>query len=494
MALRADRMAASKGSGVAAAVQVAKTEMSLANNCRLSDEQREAVRHVCGSAQIAAVVGLAGAGKSTMLGAAREAWESGSGSRRVFGAALAGKAAEGLEQSAGIPSRTLASWELSWKRGHDLLKRGDVFVIDEAGMVSSAQLAHFVAAVDQAGAKLVLVGDPEQLQPINAGAAFRAIADRVGFIELEGVRRQAEAWQRQASVDFGRNRTPEGLAAYAEHGAVRFEADREQARAAIVRDVVQDMVANPESSRIVLAHRRVDVRALNEAIRAARQEQGELANETAFMTTDGERPFAIGDRLVFLENDRKLGVKNGMLGTIEHAEEGALRVRLDPSEGKGPGRLVEVDAESYRAVDHGYATTIHKSQGATVDRAFVLASDSMDRHLAYVGMTRHRTAVTLYAARDEFGDLAALSDRLGRSNAKETTLDYERAGYAERRGLRGSGLAPESEIVVRDVVRASPSWRPGAGAGRGGEYAAAPGAPGPGRFAEGQSQEGAGRE
>ena len=455
MALRADRMAASKGSAVAAAVQAARTEMSLANTSRLSDEQREAVRHVCGSAQIAAVVGLAGAGKSTMLAAAREAWESGSGERRVLGAALAGKAAEGLEQSAGIPSRTLASWELSWKRGHDLLKRGDVFVIDEAGMVSSAQLARFVAAVDQAGAKLVLVGDPEQLQPINAGAAFRAIADRVGFIELEGVRRQAQAWQRQASVDFGRNRTAEGLAAYAEHGAVRFEPDREQARAAIVRDVVQDMAANTGSSRIVLAHRRVDVRALNDDVRDARREQGELTNEAAFMTNDGERQFAVGDRLVFLENDRKLGVKNGMLGTVERAEEGVLRVRLDPSEGKGPGRLVEVEAESYRAVDHGYATTIHKSQGATVDRAFVLASESMDRHLAYVGMTRHRTAVTLYAARDEFRDLAALSDRLSRSNAKETTLDYERAGYAERRGLRG--LVPESEIVVRDIARASPT-------------------------------------
>jgi hypothetical protein len=117
--------------------------------------------------------------------------------------------------------------------------------------------------------------------------------------------------------------------------------------------------------------------------------------------------------------------------------------------------LVEVDAESYRAVDHGYATTIHKSQGATVDRAFVLASESMDRHLAYVGITRHRAAVTLYAARDEFRDLTALSNRLGRSNAKETTLDYERAGYAERRGLHG--LVPESEIVVRDVARASPT-------------------------------------
>ena len=178
----------------------------------------------------------------------------------------------------------------------------------------------------------------------------------------------------------------------------------------------------------------------------------------------GSGSFAAGDRLVFLENDRKLGVKNGMLGTVEQAEEGALRVRLDPSEGKDPGRLVEVDAESYRAVDHGYATTIHKSQGATVDRAFVLASESMDRHLAYVGMTRHRTAVTLYAARDEFRDLAALSDRLSRSNAKETTLGLRAGRVTPSAGVCAHGLVPESEIVVRDVERASPTAaRPRAG-------------------------------
>jgi Ti-type conjugative transfer relaxase TraA len=453
MAERAERMAAPHAGMLGSAAQRLLTEACLATHRTLSDEQREAVRHVTGPERIAAVVGLAGAGKSTMLAAAQTAWNGDGTLRRVYGAALAGKAAEGLEQSSGIPSRTLASWELSWKRGHDVLQRGDVFVIDEAGMVSSAQLARFVAAVDQAGAKLVLVGDPEQLQPINAGAAFRAIADRVGFIELEGVRRQGEDWQRQASVDFGRNRTAEGLAAYDAHGAVRFAEDRDQARAAIVRDVMADRAAHPESSRIVLAHRRTDVRALNDDIRTARQAEGALTDEVAFLTTDGERRFAAGDRLVFLENDRTLGVKNGMLGTVERADEGALRVRLDPTEGNGPSRLVEVDAESYRAVDHGYATTIHKSQGATVDRAFVLASDSMDRHLAYVGMTRHRTAVTLYAAKDEFRDLAALSDRLSRSNAKETTLDYERAGYAERRGLHG--LVPESEIVVRGVERAS---------------------------------------
>jgi stress response protein SCP2 len=179
-----------------------------------------------------------------------------------------------------------------------------------------------------------------------------------------------------------------------------------------------------------LAHRRVDVQGLNEAIRAARQDRGELAGEIVYRTTEGARAFAPGDRIMFRENNRELGVKNGMLGTVERAEAGHLSVQLDNAAGAGRGRVVSVSMADYAAVDHGYATTIHKSQGATVDRAFVLASGTMDRHLTYVAMTRHRDGVTLYAGRDEFSDIGALSARLSRSQAKETTLDY-----AERRGF-----------------------------------------------------------
>ncbi|NKM16252.1 AAA family ATPase, partial [Rhizobium laguerreae] len=100
---------------------------------KLDAEQVNAISHITGDSGIAAVVGLAGAGKSTLLAAARVAWEH--DGRRVIGAALAGKAAEGLEDSSGISSRTLTSWELIWANGHETLHRGDVLVIDEAGMV-----------------------------------------------------------------------------------------------------------------------------------------------------------------------------------------------------------------------------------------------------------------------------------------------------------------------------------------------------------------------
>ncbi|NTJ51379.1 Ti-type conjugative transfer relaxase TraA [Agrobacterium rhizogenes] len=396
----------------------------------LSDEQRRAIEHITGPQRIAAVVGYAGAGKSTMLAAAREAWEA--QGYQVHGAALSGKAAEGLEESSGIQSRTLASWSRGWENPHSgdryAIGRGDVFVIDEAGMVGSRQLARFVGEAEARGAKIVLVGDHEQLQAIGAGAPFRAIAEQIGHVELSEIRRQRVDWQRDASVAFATHRTAEGLAAYQERGDIRFSESREEASGEIVRDYLADRQQRPDGTRVAMAHRRADVRAINAGIRAALQERGELAKgyepgdshglsggendqghlgrALTFQTNDGSREFAPGDRIVFLENNRDLGVKNGMLGTVEGVDAGRPGVgpmivaRLD---GRG-GESVRIPMDIYQAVDHGYATTIHKNQGATVDRAFVLASGTMDRHLTYVAMTRHRDGAQLYAAQDEFTD------------------------------------------------------------------------------------------
>ncbi|MBB4000497.1 Ti-type conjugative transfer relaxase TraA [Aureimonas pseudogalii] len=424
----------------------AAVERAMAARPMLADEQREAIRHVTGEGRLAAVIGRAGTGKSTMLNSAREAWED--AGYRVHGAALAGKAAEELQGASGIPSRTLASCEHGWGRDRDRLGRGDILVIDEAGMVSSKQMARFVAEAERSGAKLVLVGDPQQLQPIGAGAAFRSIAERTGFADLEEIRRQREPWQREASQDFARHRIGAGLQAYDDRGAVRFEGTREAARTQLVRDVLQDRTERPEGSRLVLTYRNSDVRQLNEAIRGEIQSRGSLTDELRYPTNEGERRFAVGDRLLFLENDRELGVKNGMLGTVTAVEPGLIRTRLD-----GVGRDVEtprtvtIPTDRYQSFDHGYATTVHKSQGATVDRAFVLATPGMDSHLAYVAMTRHRDEARLYAGRDDFRDMKSLRDQLSIARGKETTMDYlktpaERqaavvAVFAERRGMDG---------------------------------------------------------
>ena len=364
----------------------------------LSDEQVSAIRHILAPNQLSAVVGLAGAGKSTLLSVAREAWEQ--QGYRVHGAALAGKAADSLQSASGIPSRTLASLEASWKSGFEPVSVGDVVVIDEAGMVGTRQLARVADQLRMRGCKLVLVGDPDQLQPIQAGTPFRDIVEANGAARLTEILRQSSAWQRDASRDLANGQTAQALQRYADHGAVHESPDRDQAIAALVRDYIADRQKHgANSSRLALAHRRVDVHAINQAIKSAIATQGEVTDEALFDTDHGPRAFATGDRILFTRNDHTLGVRNGMLGTVKTVGESQLSVELDPNE-EGWRRNLTFKPKNFPAIDHGFAVSIHRSQGCTVDRSFVLSSRTLDRNLTYVALTRHKEKSGFYSAPD----------------------------------------------------------------------------------------------
>ncbi len=415
------------------------------SGAELSAEQRKAVRHFASDKQLSCVIGVAGAGKSTILAAAREAWEA--NGQRVFGAALAGKAAKGLEQSSGIKSRTLASMELAWQNDLHQLRQGDVLVIDEAGMIGSRQLGRFISEAKAKGAKLVLVGDAEQLQPIEAGAPFKAITERIQPATLHEVHRQNADWQKQASKYFALGNTKDALSAYIQRGGLEKSETNEEAIAALASDYLNDMWGkDADSSLLALAHRKADVKAINQTIRQVRKEAGELERCVSYQTTHGKREFAAGDRLVFTRNDRGSGVKNGMFGSVLAADKNTLTVQLDDKQ-CGEIQTCKVDIREYADIEHGYATTIHKSQGATVDRSFVLASNSMDRHLTYVAMTRHKKGVSLYASDEEFADTAKMVASLSRQRQKQSTLDFvdgpsidlERKAFMEKRRSQSPG-------------------------------------------------------
>lgn len=422
-------------------VREAVLQATFARHARLSDEQRTAIEHVAGATRIAAVIGRAGAGKTTMMKAAREAWET--AGYRVVGGALAGKAAEGLEKEAGIVSRTLSSWELRWNQGRNQLDDRCVFVLDEAGMVSSRQMALFVETVTKAGAKLVLVGDPEQLQPIEAGAAFRAIANRIGHAELETIYRQRQQWMRDASLDLARGNVRKAVDAYTAHGRMIGMRLKDEAVESLI--AAWDRDYDPSKTSLILAHLRRDVRMLNDMARAKLVERGVVADGFAFKTEDGTRMFAAGDQVVFLKNEGSLGVKNGMLAKVLGAAPGRIVAEVGEGEHR---RQVTVEQRFYNNLDHGYATTIHKSQGATVDRVKVLASLSLDRHLTYVAMTRHREDLAVYYGSRSFAKSGGLIPILSRRNAKETSLDYAKSAlyrhalrFAEARGLHLMNVA-----------------------------------------------------
>ncbi len=411
----------------------------------LSGEQRAAFEHVTGERDLSIVVGYAGTGKSAMLGVAREAWER--SGFEVRGVALSGIAAEGLENGSGIASRTIASMEYGWANGRDLLTSRDVLVIDEAGMVGTRQMERVLSHAEAAGAKVVLVGDAEQLQAIEAGAAFRAIHERHGGVEITEIRRQHEDWQKDATRHLATGRTGEAIRAYADHGMVHAAETREQARSDLIDRWDAARQAEPDKTRMIFTHTNDEVRDLNEMARDKRRDAGELGDDARVKTANGDRDFASGDRVMFRRNERSLEVKNGTLGTIEQVNEQSMTVRTDD------GRSVSFDLKDYRDLDHGYAATIHKTQAVSVDRTHALATPGLDRHGTYVVLTRHREGVDFHYGRDDFKDDSRLVRTLSRERAKDMASDYERRDpaheFAERRGISFGKRVAE---IVRPVA------------------------------------------
>ncbi|MDA8250149.1 MAG: Ti-type conjugative transfer relaxase TraA [Rhodospirillales bacterium] len=418
-----------------------------ATDAGLGKDQAEALRHIGGSADLALIVGFAGTGKSTLLGTARDIWVA--AGYRVRGVALSGIAAEGLQQGARITSRTIASQMLAWRRGRERLRANEILVVDEAGMVGSRDMQALLAAAKAAGAKVVLVGDAEQLQPIAAGTPFRLLVERFGAAVIKTVRRQREAWQQQATEELATAKTGAALARYMAAGRVRAHDAIEAAKSALIEEWTEGRRSAPGATRIILAHRRADVRDLNARARAIRRREGELGADVELPTSAGVCDFAEKDRIYFLRNETGLGVKNGSLGTIAaivgQGASARLTVRLDN------GREIAFVPRDYDDIAHGYAATVHKTQGVTVDYAHVLASGGMDRHLAYVALSRHREAVSLHWSADEMGDVERLVAILSRERRSENALDYvgadvarQTASFAARRGI-----VPESAIVLK---------------------------------------------
>ncbi len=411
-----DQLEARRHHGVADRHRDAALIRAAALGMRLSPEQRSAFEHVTEARGLGIVIGYAGTGKSAMLGVAREAWE-GAG-YRVHGLALSGIAAENLESGSGIASRTIASMEHQWAQDREQLSAKDVLVIDEAGMIGTRQMERVIGEAHKRGAKVVLVGDPEQLQAIEAGAAFRATAERHGSVEITQIRRQREDWQRDATRHLATGRTGEAVRAYEDAGHVHVAETRDQARADLIDRWDKDRKHVTGASRIILTHTNDEVGALNIAARGRLREAGKLGEEVVVATERGKRVFAAGDRIMFLRNERSLGVKNGSLGTVQTLNAARMAVMLDD------GRAIAFDIKDYASVDHGYAATVHKAQGMTVDRVHVLATPGLDRHAAYVALSRHRDSVDVHYGRDDFADRERLVRALSRERGKDMASDY----------------------------------------------------------------------
>jgi conjugative relaxase-like TrwC/TraI family protein len=388
----------------AAVVSHQAVREALATHATAGVDQQAMVRDLCqGGHGVAVVVGRAGTGKTFALGIARHAWQL--DGYRVLASAPTGIATvslqgEGFEEVATC-DRLLGDLD----RGEEQLDARTVLVVDEAGMVGSRKLARLLEHVDQAHAKVVLVGDDRQLAPIDAGGGFRALRLRLGASELTENRRQHQAWEREALELVRGGLVEEAVAAYQAHDRVVAADSKPAATLALLQDwwaAYQDAERDPSQEVVVLAARRTEVDRLNSLCQELLAASGRLAAERLQVE---DRQLAIGDRVVCGHNAiAELGVANGSRGTITalDSQERTLTIRLDGTDGRevtlprsyldGRGR-----GERNRRVDLAYATTGHRAQGLTRGRALVRLTGAEDVNWLYVQLSRARQDTHLYA-------------------------------------------------------------------------------------------------
>ena len=391
------------------ALEPCSIEVAIDARATLSAEQEAAVRHLTSAASVSVVSGMAGTGKSFMLGAAREAFER--EGNEVRGLALAAIAAERLEAESGIRSGTLHGLLAQLERGDQDLSSRSVLVLDEAAMVGTRQMERLLWHVEAAGAKLLLVGDERQLQAIEAGSPFKAIGDLVGRAELKDIRRQNHEWAAEAVREFSRGEAGAALSRFIERGLLSIDKSRAIAMTRLVADWSEDGAQDPREN-LILAGTNAEVASLNRLCQQSRLSKGVLSKERMRV---GEGYLHKGDRVLFRKNSAL--VKNGSTGIVAAVSpsEGVLSVLLDT------GERVTVDTEEYADVSLGYAMTVHKAQGASVDRAFVLIGGAMqDREASYVQASRIRELARLYTDEWTAGENArALVRDMSRSRQKE---------------------------------------------------------------------------
>jgi conjugative relaxase-like TrwC/TraI family protein len=387
------------GAGVAIPLAV---DLALAERPSISDEQADMVRWLTTSgAGIDPVIGAAGTGKTYTLDATRAAWEA---SRfRVFGAALSARAAAELRAGSGIASTTITKLLGQLDDGRLVLDDRSVVVIDESGMVGTRTLDAISRHTAAAGAKLVLVGDTAQLPEIDAGGSFRALTEQLPAAQLVENRRQIHEWERYALDDLRNGNITEAVAAYDGQGRIVISDNADALRQRLADDWATAHLAGENA--VMIASHRADVRDLNDRARDRLDTAGRLGDRR--LRIDG-REFAIGDHVLATgRNHYDLDILNGDLGVVTRLTERGVTFRCERVDGE---RTMPTEQIVDGYLDHGYARTNYKTQGATADRVFTLGDDGdLDQQAAYTALSRGRIENRLYMLEPD-EDLQALLD------------------------------------------------------------------------------------
>ncbi len=428
-----ERAALADGAAVAGArhhrgVIARHQEAALATRT-LREDQRAAFEYAVDAGGLKLIEGRAGTGKSYTLAAVREAHEA--AGDRVVGLAPTNAVAQDLKgdgfREAGTVHAALFAIKNGRSPGWD---KRTVLVVDEAAMLDSRVTGELLAEAKSAGAKVILAGDDRQLASIERGGLFTELRRQHGAAEITEVTRQKVDWQRQAARDLAEGRFDVAVQAFDRHGAVTWTPDQETARAALVSRWKADTAADLQASRFVFAYTNVEVDRLNAELRQVRRERGELGSPDVVLTTKrGDAAFAVGDRVQFTDTAKKLGVYNGNAGTITglDARTGQVAVRLDAPAGKEGRTVTWSAADEFEGFRHGYAGTIYKGQGKTLDHTYLLHTHHWRAAASYVALTRQRESAQVFVAKETARDVHQLARQMARGEVRAASVAWATA-------------------------------------------------------------------
>jgi conjugative relaxase-like TrwC/TraI family protein len=405
----------------------------------LGEDQAAVVRTITTSGdRVSTVVGPAGAGKTRAMAAAAAAWaDSGTA---VRGFAVSAIAAGALAGETGMPCDTIAKLLTEHDRPDGpgpawRLRRGEVVIVDEAGMVASRDLARILILIRDAGGKAVLVGDPAQLGAVEAGGLFRILATDADAVELSIVRRFSAAWEADASLRL-RHGDPDVIDLYRQHGRIGG-GDRRQLEDHAVAVWLHARATG--TSVVITAADRATVDRVAGRIQAERVADGEVGPSR--LTTEAGQTIGVGDEIVSLRNDRHLmtsrglWVRNGDRWTVTAVTaDGGVAV----SHLAGRGRAVLPAPYTAEHIALAYAITTHKAQGLTVDEADTLVDGHTTAEGLYVGMTRGRHRNIALAVTDSY----------------DFDAHHRRPDVGDAAGVLKAALArPSAELSATETLR-----------------------------------------
>lgn len=373
----------------------------------LDDGQAAALENIDRSRRrVDVLIGPAGAGKTTAMNALRRAWEKQHGTGSVIGLAPSAVAAQVLADDLGIACENTAKWWQNHLVHGTTFSPGQLVIIDEASLAGTLSLDRITHLAEQAGAKVLLVGDFAQLQSVDAGGAFGlVVADRDDAPELVDVHRFTNAWEKTASLGLRHGQTAV-IDTYLDHDRIT-DGDAEDMTDAAYEAWRADRDKGLVS--VLIAQTREDVTTLNTSARADLILNGTLTPGREVELTDGTTA-SVGDTIITRRNDRRLRtnktwVRNGDTWTIRAVrDDGSITIGKT---GRRFGGSIVLPA-SYVAehVDLGYAVTAHRAQGVTTDTAHVVVEPSTTRENFYVAMTRGRHSNRAYVVLDRADDHA----------------------------------------------------------------------------------------